>query len=69
MERERGRDGEREKEGERGKEGGRDDDAVLWCRSVREVYYLWSLAGGDVETELKKGGLVQSQPPICSLPW
>ena len=38
-------------------------------RRIREVYYLWSLAGGEVEAELRKTSLIPSTPPICSLPW
>ena len=41
----------------------------LMERPLREVYYLWSLAGGDPEVEMKKNGIIQSRPPICSLPW
>ncbi|CAI8006071.1 TBC domain-containing protein kinase-like protein, partial [Geodia barretti] len=37
-------------------------------RRIREVYYLWSLAGGEVEAELRKTSLIPSTPPICSLP-
>ena len=29
-------------------------------RSIDEVYYLWRLAGGDLETVLKKEGLIKS---------
>ena len=37
-------------------------------RSLEEVYYLWCLAGGDVEKEMVKHGLIHSKPPICGLP-
>ncbi|KAL5477249.1 hypothetical protein EMCRGX_G024018 [Ephydatia muelleri] len=37
-------------------------------RSLEEVYYLWCLAGGDVEKEMKKHGLIHPKPPICGLP-
>ena len=37
-------------------------------RSLEEVYYLWCLAGGDVEKEMRKHGLIHSKPPICGLP-
>ena len=37
-------------------------------RPLQEVYYLWSLAGGDPEVEMKKRGVIQPRPPICSLP-
>ena len=36
-------------------------------RSIDEVYYLWRLAGGDLETALKKEGLIKSAPPINKL--
>ena len=35
---------------------------------MREVYYLWSLAGGDLEVEMKTVGLIPSEPPIFSVP-
>lgn len=42
------------------------------CRSpldfltVREVYYLWLLAGGDVMAELRNHGLMITTPPVIS---
>ncbi|XP_022084474.1 TBC domain-containing protein kinase-like protein [Acanthaster planci] len=39
----------------------------LELRSLAEVYYLWGLAGGDLEAELRKKGLLRSSPPICNL--
>lgn len=36
-------------------------------RSIDEVYYLWRLAGGDLETVLKKEGLIKSAPPVNKL--
>ncbi|XP_033118015.1 TBC domain-containing protein kinase-like protein [Anneissia japonica] len=39
----------------------------LAMRSIEEVYYLWGLAGGDLESELKKKGLIRSHPPICGV--
>ncbi|KXJ80300.1 hypothetical protein RP20_CCG025433 [Aedes albopictus] len=38
------------------------------CGSLAEIYYLWQLAGGDVQLELKKEGLIKSEAPILSLP-
>ncbi|XP_062533683.1 TBC domain-containing protein kinase-like protein [Armigeres subalbatus] len=38
------------------------------CGSLAEIYYLWQLAGGDVQQELKKEGLIKSEAPILSLP-
>ena len=37
-------------------------------RPMKDVYYLWSLAGGDLEVELKKHSLIQTKPPISTLP-
>jgi hypothetical protein len=36
--------------------------------TVREIYYLWQLAGGDVFAELRKHGLMITTPPIISVP-
>uniref|UniRef100_A0A182SJP3 TBC domain-containing protein kinase-like protein n=1 Tax=Anopheles maculatus TaxID=74869 RepID=A0A182SJP3_9DIPT len=36
--------------------------------SLAQLYYLWQLAGGDVQQELKKEGLIKSEAPILSLP-
>ncbi|XP_055533546.1 TBC domain-containing protein kinase-like protein [Wyeomyia smithii] len=38
------------------------------CGSLAEIYNLWQLAGGDVQQELKKEGLIKSEAPILSLP-
>ncbi len=37
-------------------------------RPMREVYYLWSLAGGELEAELTKRGIIQACPPVTILP-
>lgn len=37
-------------------------------RSMREVYHLWQLAGGNVEQELKKQKLIKIKPSILTLP-
>ena len=42
--------------------------ALLKERDIHEVFFLWSLAGGDLMHELEKNGQVQSKAPICSLP-
>lgn len=34
---------------------------------LREVYYLWQLAGGDVETELKRQELIKAKPSIVTI--
>ena len=42
---------------------------VIWSfRPLHEVYHLWRLAGGDLEGELKKRGLIKTKPPIMTLP-
>ncbi|XP_052872846.1 TBC domain-containing protein kinase-like protein [Anopheles cruzii] len=33
-----------------------------------QIYYLWQLAGGDVQQELKREGLIKSEAPILLLP-
>lgn len=43
-----------------------DEDDDLAKRSIEEVYYLWRLAGGDLEGSLKKAVLVKSKPPITA---
>ncbi|XP_062851369.1 TBC domain-containing protein kinase-like protein [Trichomycterus rosablanca] len=45
-----------------------EEEDYLSERSVDEVYYLWCLAGGDLEKELTNKGIIQSKPPICTLP-
>lgn len=37
-------------------------------RAIDEVYYLWCLAGGDLEKELTNQEIIQSKPPVCTLP-
>lgn len=37
-------------------------------RSIEEVYYLWCLAGGDLEKELVNKEIIRPKPPICTLP-
>ncbi|XP_076117916.1 TBC domain-containing protein kinase-like protein [Mytilus galloprovincialis] len=37
-------------------------------RSMDEVYYLWRLAGGDLEGVLKSQGLVKTKPPVTLIP-
>ncbi|KAK2852341.1 hypothetical protein Q7C36_007542 [Tachysurus vachellii] len=45
-----------------------DGEDNLSERSVDEVYHLWCLAGGDLEKELTNKGIIQSKPPVCTLP-
>jgi hypothetical protein len=35
---------------------------------LKILYYLYMLAGGDVESEPKKQGLVRNEAPILSMP-
>lgn len=35
---------------------------------LNELYYLWQLAGGDVQAELKKSGLIKNKPPVLAVP-
>uniref|UniRef100_V9KC16 TBC domain-containing protein kinase-like protein n=1 Tax=Callorhinchus milii TaxID=7868 RepID=V9KC16_CALMI len=42
-------------------------EEYLLERSIAEVYYLWCLAGGDLEKELTNKGIIRSKPPICTL--
>ncbi|XP_074128936.1 TBC domain-containing protein kinase-like protein isoform X2 [Sminthopsis crassicaudata] len=44
------------------------DNDYLAERSIEEVYYLWCLAGGDLEKELVNKEIIRSKPPICTLP-
>ncbi|XP_030420372.1 TBC domain-containing protein kinase-like protein isoform X2 [Gopherus evgoodei] len=47
----------------------KDEDCdYLAERSIEEVYYLWCLAGGDLEKELVNKEIIRSKPPICTLP-
>ena len=36
--------------------------------TLQEIYHLWQLAGGDVQAELRKHGLLVAAPPVLSLP-
>ncbi|XP_016982427.1 TBC domain-containing protein kinase-like protein [Drosophila rhopaloa] len=40
---------------------------LLRC-PLAQIYHLWQLAGGDVQAELKKEGLIRSEAPILGLP-
>ena len=42
-------------------------DLLSW-RHISEIYYLWKLAGGDLEGSLRKAGLIRQYPPITQLP-
>nr|XP_061791720.1 TBC domain-containing protein kinase-like protein isoform X2 [Nerophis lumbriciformis] len=45
-----------------------DDGDYLSERAINEVYHLWCIAGGDLEKELTNKEIIQSKPPICTLP-
>ncbi|KAM3865082.1 TBC domain-containing protein kinase-like protein isoform 3-T3 [Diretmus argenteus] len=45
-----------------------DDEDYLSERAIDEVYHLWCLAGGDLEKELTNKEIIQSKPPVCTLP-
>ncbi|KAJ0179207.1 hypothetical protein K1T71_004919 [Dendrolimus kikuchii] len=35
---------------------------------LQYLYHWWQLAGGDIQAELKKNGLIKNSPPILSMP-
>ncbi|XP_072112497.1 TBC domain-containing protein kinase-like protein [Mobula birostris] len=43
------------------------EEEYLSERTINEVYYLWCLAGGDLEKELASKGIIRSKPPVCTL--
>lgn len=43
-------------------------EAPLMRCPLRQIYYWWQLAGGDVHAELKAEGLIRNEAPILSLP-
>lgn len=45
-----------------------NDEEYLGERAIDEVYHLWCLAGGDLEKELTNKEIIQSKPPVCTLP-
>uniref|UniRef100_A0A674A2D3 TBC1 domain containing kinase n=1 Tax=Salmo trutta TaxID=8032 RepID=A0A674A2D3_SALTR len=45
-----------------------NDEEYLGERAIDEVYNLWCLAGGDLEKELTNKEIIQSKPPVCTLP-
>ncbi|XP_041973151.1 TBC domain-containing protein kinase-like protein [Aricia agestis] len=40
---------------------------LMGCK-IQYLYHLWQLAGGDIQAELKKNGLIKNNPPILSMP-
>uniref|UniRef100_A0A9J7YXD6 TBC domain-containing protein kinase-like protein n=1 Tax=Cyprinus carpio carpio TaxID=630221 RepID=A0A9J7YXD6_CYPCA len=45
-----------------------DGGNYLAERAIDEVFHLWCLARGDLEKELTNQEIIQSKPPICTLP-
>lgn len=43
-------------------------DILLLRCSLKQIYYWWQLAGGDVHVELNKEGLIRSEAPILMIP-
>lgn len=43
------------------------DSLVDGC-PLKQIYYWWQLAGGDVHSELKAIGLIRNEAPIMSIP-
>lgn len=46
----------------------KNPNVELSKRSLKEIYHLWQLAGGDIYCELKKQGMIKTRPPTLSLP-
>lgn len=44
-----------------------NESLLLQC-PLKQVYYWWQLAGGDVNSELKAVGLIRNEAPILALP-
>lgn len=44
------------------------EQTLLERCELKQIYYWWQLAGGDVQLELKREGLVKSDAPILSIP-
>ena len=45
-----------------------NQDNPLDALSLPELYYIWHLAGGSVEGEIRRHGLMVSLPPILTHP-
>jgi len=45
-----------------------EDGDLLSQRHISEIYYLWKLAGGDLEASLRKADHIKQQPPVTKLP-
>ncbi|CAL1269718.1 unnamed protein product [Larinioides sclopetarius] len=42
-------------------------DDHLSKRPLQELYYLWQLAGGDLEAELRRQELIKAKPPVVTV--
>ncbi|XP_004927963.1 TBC domain-containing protein kinase-like protein [Bombyx mori] len=40
---------------------------LMGCK-LQYLYHWWQLAGGDIQVELKRNGLIKNSPPILSIP-
>ena len=49
--------------------GSLSEEDHLKDRPLRDVYFWWCLAGGDLQGEIHKKGLVKTRPAILNLPW
>lgn len=43
-------------------------ESLLHRCPLKQIYYWWQLAGGDVHSELKAIGLIRNEAPILSIP-
>lgn len=41
---------------------------LLLRMELEQIYHWWQLAGGDVQVELKREGLIRSEAPILAIP-
>jgi len=42
--------------------------SMLHGRPLADVFHLWTLAGGDVEADMTRRGIITTRPPILTLP-
>lgn len=45
-----------------------EPEALLLQCPLKQIYYWWQLAGGDVLADLKAEGLIRNEAPILTLP-
>lgn len=43
-------------------------ESLLLCCPLKQIYYWWQLAGGDVLADLKAEGLIRNEAPILTMP-